>query len=382
MLLLCYIRLTTIQSCSPTWQDGDSLPDPRLQSKVFPAAAVEQNGTVQLAPLAPNKMSPSVASVYTKVATTVDLRTLALDSTKWGKIKFKVATQAQADARFNTFLHVKQKTGSDLVCKSAPMEAYLCDSLHSTRHLRATVKAGNDRPPNVTPSHTYVDSCTPYFASDDKSFLCTRRGDSILNDCKHHIGLTSEGEARDVNKALDELVRAVAKHGSFDKKRSKKQLRVSISNIGQSYKGKGKPVPVVGKEFFEKLEEDSSFDADTVIDTLSGLLSAGWVSMVKLQSSTGGPPLAPDGSRTNKFAEHLRQYLRVKLSHFAAEDITIVVSILYPNLEGCKVHVDVMNDWRAGYTKTGVFQIMLISDDGGMVAHVQVRRSTFYIAKE
>jgi hypothetical protein len=57
---------------------------------------------------------------------------------------------------------------------------------------------------------------------------------------------------------------------------------------------------------------------------------------------------------------------------FNAESVTLVVGVLHPNHDGVKEHKDAKNDFRPGYTRTGVYNMIFASKDNSVVLHLQV----------
>jgi hypothetical protein len=85
--------------------------------------------------------------------------------------------------------------------------------------------------------------------------------------------------------------------------------------------------------------------------------------------------MASDCNRVTESMSELCKMLNIKYQHFRAESVTVIVGIMYPNFDGCDWHFDKMNDWRTGYTKTGVFNTYLLGqDDNGrvIILHLQV----------
>ena len=95
--------------------------------------------------------------------------------------------------------------------------------------------------------------------------------------------------------------------------------------------------------------------------------------MCSLQNESSDHPIAPDPCRKKLYAAHLTEYLSMD-ADVGFEDLTLVVSSLHPIITDVSEHKDTMNDTVAGYTRTGCFNMVLISNMQGvpMLLHFQI----------
>jgi hypothetical protein len=163
------------------------------------------------------------------------------------------------------------------------------------------------------------------------------------------------------------LCKAIVYHGSVDSKRAIGQFRVNIGNGGQNWHN-GAPCQLHGLQFQKDLEDDDNFDFDatTVLGFIGQLAEFTWQVMGSLQEAAADHP-APDVLRKQLYATHLNKYLRM-------DDLTLVVSCLHPVTHEVFPHKDTMNDTLAGYTRTGAFNMVMISDkdNNPRIIHLQV----------
>ena len=112
---------------------------------------------------------PSV-SITDRVIDPIDIQELANDSKLWDSFVFVRPTQAQVDKYFKSFLPIERPNGTDIICKTSVVEAYVADPLCSMRHRRWTGTPNHQRPPNHRPVYTFIDSDSSRAVIDDKSF--------------------------------------------------------------------------------------------------------------------------------------------------------------------------------------------------------------------
>ena len=127
---------------------------------------------------------------------------------------------------------------------------------------------------------------------------------------------------------------------------------------------------------FEKMKRDPDIKEDLVAETIGGISTLVWLSMKSLDTFSVVPTLAPSPNRNPGSMAQLRDMLKIQYPEFYGESITVVVGIVYPNFDGCTWHLDnKSNDWRPGYTKTGVFNTYIDGrDENGQVVifHLQL----------
>jgi len=84
--------------------------------------------------------------------------------------------------------------------------------------------------------------------------------------------------------------------------------------------------------------------------------------------------MAPDKMRKHMYARHLNDYLSMD-EDVGFEDLTLVVSSLYPTVHPVADHKDIMNDTLSGYTRTVVFNMVMVNDnniDRPVIVHFQM----------
>lgn len=292
----------------------------------------------------------------------------------WKALKLRRAKQHELDERCESHLHIRIPGEPDIVSTLPVVEGYSADRLDDFLHSRSTGPKGH-LPPACPLSYQKVHPADKRFISTNNRFSCVRPGDKAYQDNLKQVLEGSEDPLAEMN----ELVRAVFRYGTPDPSRSKntgstcsptssQQHRIFISSVGQ----KGDPGTIAGMEWVRCMMADSEFDGNRVIKTIGRHSHLAWLLMKSLQESAGGPPLGHDRKRDLQFSENLRKFLMIDDDSFCIEDVTICCGVLYPNHDGCSEHNDVMNDWRPGYTRTGVFQTVLIDDQNSTLIHVQV----------
>lgn len=300
---------------------------------------------------------------------------------------FKIPTQAELDALFLSGLQLEKPDGNTLFQRLSPLEFYSADLLYKLWHLRYTGLPGERPSFGSAPVFHWIEPSATRFVDPDKLLFAIRPGDNIWQQRVDQV----LSETPDVMKKLLNLVEAVACLGSPDPRRADKesidgqvgdmshqQHRVDIGCIGQDFKGEvgvDGPAKVTGKKFLNTVETEARWADSGIKDFVGDLCLLTWVLMDDLEREINGVPLAPDLERNNEFAAHLREHLGIFGQQFNAESVTIVVGILYPNLNGCSRHQDKKNDRIPGYTKTGVLNLCMMTKIGGeeVVIHIQVR---------
>ena len=294
-------------------------------------------------------------------SSSLDLKMYAEDDDLWTSLGLRLATDQDLDERLCSYLQIRASQG-DIICKLSPLEVYMADGLSQLHHRRVT------GPKNFWPKDE-VSSSYKYIGISQRGIINSEYG--------LHIVRPSHGIFQDNSDSLpsrddvSELIRAAVLHGTRDNTRSGSQYRLNIGCGGQDRPG-GVPNPVIGKGFEENVRKDEMFNGDLIMSCIGSLALFVWLTMVGIQRRAKLPPLAPDAVRHYSYAKVLAEYLKILHPGCSIEDITIVVGVLFPNFNGCLWHLDKMNDLVFGYTKTGVLNICLISEDGKVVLHLQV----------
>jgi hypothetical protein len=273
---------------------------------------------------------------------------------KWNEMT--LASKMEMSSQAASFLVIHQE-GMDIVSKLSPIEVYMAEDLFKFYHYRQT---GG---PSFYPTDKIGDIVLQIGYNVDKfvnksmlSFQICREESSIFEEHQKYLPTIPQ---------CSRLCNALVKHGSKDVTRCKTQYRVNIGNGGQ-HRPTGIPEVLIGLGFRDSLQADPEFDEEEVMETIGTLAEFVWRVLSSMQKETESIPMAPDKRRHQMYALHLAKYLGMNVD-VGFEDITISVGILDkfgPNLVS---HPDWMNDSVPGYTKTGAFQIVLISNDRTMV---------------
>lgn len=149
-------------------------------------------------------------------------------------------------------------------------------------------------------------------------------------------------------------------YGKVDTKQAIGQYRVNIGNGGQNWVN-GAPCQLHGMQFQKALEMDKKFDTTAVLQSIGQLTEFTWRAMCALQNNASDHPIAHDAIRKKLYAAHLNEYLNID-KDVGFEDLTLVVSSLYPTTSDVAKHKDTMNDTIAGYTRTAAFFLVLIDN--------------------
>jgi len=333
-----------------------------------------------------------VAREDEEIVEIADLSKLAKDSEKntsqnqqeW--LNLCSATQEAMDDKCSSILKISLSHHAiDLICNMAVEEVYSALGLDESRHLRTTGPFGH-APPHCNDSYFSIGTRTKFLFGPGKAtdFAIVRPGCPLFDNNRVHFAMNESNDGKlspeEMDSELSELIRAVYCFGGTDASRSPKhvvgqartsrQFRVSVGLIGGNIKDLQS---LVGEQFFNKIKHRSSIDVDSVKRTISKYALFVWNVMEGLQEKMGDVPLAPDKYRESEFAARLRRFLGMhEQSGFCAEDITIVVGVLYPNFDGCTEHRDKKNDSRPGYRRTGVYNKVFVDRKTGTLVHLQV----------
>jgi hypothetical protein len=259
----------------------------------------------------------------------------------------------------------------DLVAQLNPLEVYSADNLGQLSHSRVTGDA-KFYPGNVIGDKVMsIGPHVPYVIDPIGLYHVAREGSPHFQEHLHLL--------IDVEKCRN-LCRAVIKFGKTDDSRSAGQFRVNIGCGGQHMPG-GVPAKLVGLDFEKSLHEDDCFETSSILQSVGCLTEFVWNVMVGIQREANDPKIAPDKLRHEEYALFLSKYLGMDEA-VGFEDITLVVSILYPRFDGVNEHCDKMNDSMIGYKRTGTLN-MCFALGHGIIIQLQVRDVTiihFFLA--
>jgi hypothetical protein len=168
------------------------------------------------------------------------------------------------------------------------------------------------------------------------------------------------------------------RHGVADKR---KDLRGSVINVGVqgAYRqptnnstsdipiggGTGDVIQLCGTHFFAGLAEEARKSIFYSIASIADLL---WVVLEHMQECGQLKGLAPHVNRDFLYARLLRDYFGAGCMRF--EWFTILVCILWPNLDYIKGHLDKLNSGLSTYSKTGALNV-IIEDIHGVLYLLQ-----------
>jgi hypothetical protein len=251
----------------------------------------------------------------------------------------------------------------DIVAKLSPLEVYSADNLCKHLHCRMS---GNS---NFYPSDEIgnrvmsIGPNIPCVIDPLSLYHVAREGSSHF--AEHSNLLLDEKECSN-------LCLALIKYGKNDSSRSAGQFRVNLGCGGQHMPG-GVPAKLVGFDFEKRLHDDNCFDSVATLQSVGLLTEFLWNVMVGIQKESKDPPIAPDKRRHEEYGRVLSRKLNMDDS-VGFEDITLVVSILFPCFDGVNEHCDKMNDSLIGYRRTGTLNICFVLGEVNII-QLQVRKA-------
>jgi hypothetical protein len=274
---------------------------------------------------------------------------------------FRLVTHDELAQSVASYLIIRTKDNGDLLSKLSPMEVYSADNLGLHQHCRVSGPSDTDPTKHTMASkYTLIGPSSSCVTDPTGLYHVAREGSSYFQE--HGSLLLSP-------KSLSDLCQAVVKYGKVDGSRSSGQFRINIGCGGQ-HRPNGVPAKLVGLDFAKSLESDDTFNCDLMLRSIGSLTEFVWKTMVGLQRDAKGSPIAPDRNRHELYARFLCEKLFTD-SSVGFEDVTLVVSILFPRFDGVNEHVDRMNDSLMGYTRTGTLNICLKLNEE-IIIHFQV----------
>jgi hypothetical protein len=264
-----------------------------------------------------------------------------------------------------SFLLIHRHDGIDVLAELSPLEVYSANNLHDFLHCRLSGKS-----PFSVPRER-ISAATIYLRNDSDSFVDkfsksyhVARGDSEY--FREHGALLPSIHQMQL------LCQAIVRHGSIDSKRAIGQYRLNLGNGGQNWVN-GAPCELHGHQFLQDVQQDGVIDATQLLHAIGGITEFTWNVMCSLQHDANDHPIAPDTFRKQLYAEKLNKFLKISNNEIGFEDLTLVVSSLYPEIHQVSEHKDTMNDTLSGYTRTAAFNLVLIDDQKTpSILHLQV----------
>jgi hypothetical protein len=275
---------------------------------------------------------------------------------------FRLVSQDELAQSVASYLIIRTEENGDLLSKLSPMEVYSADNLGKHLHCRVSGPPGTDpRKLSTACKVTTIGPASACVTDPTGLYHVAREGSSYF--LEYGSLLVSPG-------SMSDLCQAVVKFGKVDGLRSSGQFRINIGCGGQ-HRPNGVPATLVGLDFVTSLEQsDGMFNRDSTLRSIGSLTEFLWMTMVGLQRDAKGSPLAPDRKRHELYARVLCNKLFMD-DCVGIEDVTVVVSILFPRFDGVSEHVDMMNDSLLGYTRTGTLNMCFMLNDF-IIIHFQV----------
>lgn len=266
-----------------------------------------------------------------------------------------------------SYLIIHREDGVDVLSRLAPLEVYSADWLCKRKHGRFSGGTNYYPSNHVGPVSLNISTHIKSFldAASGASYQVARAGSSYLDQ---HGSLLPN---------LEECIaicRAVLIHGKPDDSRSSGQFRINVGCGGQDRR-EGKPCKIHDSGFKAAIADDALFSGETNIPHLIGqCVEVIWKIVSDMLRDSNCSPMAPDPHRDWEYARHLRQYLGIA-TQVGFEDVTVVVSSLYPTADTVNVHLDHMNDNVSGYTRTCALNICFgLGEPITNIFHLQVRQ--------
>lgn len=286
------------------------------------------------------------------VANNPDLSTTStLKDTEWESLRLITAEEM---LRFvQSYLLIHRLDGVDILSELSPLEVYSANHLHDLEHCRLSGKAPFIPTGKVGPIVLHIGTDADCFIDRHaKALHVAREQSEYFNEYSHNLPTMHQ---------IQLLCKAIISFGYIDSKRAVGQYRVNIGNGGQNWVN-GAPCQLHGIQFQKHIEKDGTYDVDAVLQSIGQLAEFTWRVMCGLQNDASDHPIAPDSFRRQVYASRLNQYLNMD-HEIGFEDLTLVVSSLYPTTHEVASHKDLMNDTVAGYTRTAAFNMVMIDDD-------------------
>jgi hypothetical protein len=266
-----------------------------------------------------------------------------------------------------SYLIIHREDGVDVLSKLTPLEVYSADWLCKRKHGRFSGDSNYYPSSHVGPVSLNISTNVKSFLdhSSSSSYQVARAGSSYL---EQHGALLPNLEE------CIEICRAVIICGQQDESRSSGQFRINVGCGGQDRRN-GIPCKIHDGGFKMATSNKSNFNSQSSIcipHLIGKCVEVIWKVMCDMLRDSHCSPMAPDPNRDWEYARHLREYLGIA-TQVGFEDVTVVVSSLYPSVNNVKIHVDQMNDNVSGYTRTGALNLCFgLGEPITNVLHLQV----------
>ena len=300
----------------------------------------------------------------------------------------KLVNQESMKNKILTFLHVEMKGGfPDIISETGAITVDVVDNLHLLNHGRKTTPSGQfPKSLERTNFLRVFPNTTTFLTTERGMFGSTSLGSEIIEEIRSLLPSS---------RAIMHLIRSVVLHGNADNTRSPlvtvnldgqdrliwQQHRINIGNGGLSKNNDGSPFVLTGKDFLDdKIEEDSRFELSMIKKTVASLTEFTWRILDHMRNQWGETKYGPDSNRFRKYSEKLLDYIGMSEfpgSDCRTENITLIVTVLYPNHDGCNYHRDIQNDYTPGYTKTAITNMCFSNKEHSIILLFQVCNSMY-----
>jgi len=312
------------------------------------------------------EVPPAVSQVDSKIGASLsnDSNPISLQGTNWNSLR--LITDDELKNFVQSYLLIHRHDGVHVLSELSPLEVYSANHLHDLMHSRVSGKSPFFPLKKIGPIVLHVRPDADCFIDTHaKSYHIAREQCECFNEHSQHLPTIDQ---------IQSICKAIVHHGHIDNKRAVGQYRVNIGNGGQNWQN-GAPCRLHGMQFQKDLEKDGKYEVTEVLQSIGQLAEFTWRVMCALQNDASDHPIAPDSRRKLLYASHLNEYLSMD-REVGFEDLTLVVSSLFPVIHEVSPHRDTMNDTLAGYTRTAVFNMVMIEDTDNVarptILHFQV----------
>ena len=279
-------------------------------------------------------------------STSIDVKKKFSKKTEW--IRARLLHQSLMDELCASYLIIHREDGVDVLARLSPLEVYSADWLCKRKHGRFTGGTKYFPSSHVGPVKLDVSTDVKSFvdATSGASYQVARAGSSYVE--QHGSTLPNLEECIDI-------CRAVLIHGKPDDSRSSGQFRINVGCGGQDRRD-GIPCKIHDSGFKAAITDDPLFNGKNIPHLIGQCVEVIWKIVSDMLRDSNCSSMAPDPHRDWEYARHLRQYLGIA-TKVGFEDVTVVVSSLYPTADSVNIHLDSMNDNVSGYTRTGALNL-------------------------